>query len=273
MEIMDNNLENELFCLNYELKALKDILIYSKAERWVYGFLSKNIEDEHLERYNFILDRVQNKKVLDIACGSGYGSFLLATKGNAKKVVGVDIDSEAIKYANIRYNVSNIERIVCDATKFNYNEKFDVIVSYETIEHVNDFRSLLKNYNNLLNDDGLLYISTPITQKTTKTPENPYHIIEWSFDDFKNLLNEFFSVDDAYFQNIIINNPIRDKIHFFPLRVYNRLIKLFYLRKYIKTVYLGKFIKYKSFEKYTYKYDDFKIISGYQVLIAKKKIV
>ena len=75
----------------------------------------------------------KDKNILDIACGSGFGSYIIATDGKAKQVIGVDLDNDAIRYANHKFHHDNIKRFVGDAVKFKYKEKFDIIISFETI--------------------------------------------------------------------------------------------------------------------------------------------
>lgn len=266
---MEENKEKEIFCLQYELKTLSEIVFKDEAERWVYGFMHKITEEEHLDRYNFVLDKVKNKRVLDIACGSGYGSFLLATKGNAEKVVGVDLDSEAIKYGEYKYPHEKIKRIVADATKFHDSELFDVIVSFETIEHVPDYNLLLENYSNLLKPNGVLFISTPITKETTKTPHNPYHVIEWSFFDFQSLINERFTIKEVYLQNVIIRNKEQYVTPSLPIRAYNKLKRTFFSKKYKLPFYPSEFIKGQKLEKFAGQYDMNNSIKGYQMVVAK----
>jgi cyclopropane fatty-acyl-phospholipid synthase-like methyltransferase len=253
------NLEEELFCKDYELKTLADLFFYKKAERWVKGFMNYKTEVEHLIRYKFILDFVKNKKVLDIACGCGYGSYIIVKDGNAEKVVGVDLDKDAIRYGNYRYTDDRISRYVNDATTFKSNDLFDVIVSFETIEHIPDYRLLIQNFHENLVNNGILFISTPINYITTTELSNPYHVIEWNFNDFHLLFNETFEIQDIYLQNININKKtIFDKY--------------FYIKKILKKLKLiNKDIIGEKFEKYENQYDMTSCVGGYQTLVLKKK--
>jgi 2-polyprenyl-3-methyl-5-hydroxy-6-metoxy-1,4-benzoquinol methylase len=88
---------------------------------------------EHLARYNFALPYCKNKSVLDAACGSGYGSKKIAVEGEALSVVGVDVDPEAVQYARDEYCVNaEVYDLESEFPKGNY----EVIVSFETIEHL-----------------------------------------------------------------------------------------------------------------------------------------
>jgi 2-polyprenyl-3-methyl-5-hydroxy-6-metoxy-1,4-benzoquinol methylase len=109
---------------------------------------------------------------LDIACGCGYGTFLMAEKG-AESVIGVDLSEDAIRYGNHRYARQNLKRFVADATTFKHDYLFDVIVSFETIEHIPDYSGFIENLYHNLSDNGTLLISTPITKTTTTSPKIP----------------------------------------------------------------------------------------------------
>lgn len=256
----ENKIDKDLFCLNYELIALSDVLIRKKAERWVHGFIDNITENEHLDRYEFLLDKVEGKEILDIACGSGYGTFLLSEKGKAKRVIGVDLDENAIKYGDYKYPSENINRIIADATEFNYSIKFDVVVSFETIEHIPDFRKLINNLYDNLKEGGLLYISTPITLKTNRTPNNPYHVIEWSFTDFQNLFADLFEIKEIYIQNVFIK--LKEwKVPSLFQKIKNRIVT-------DSSVY---HIEGKKFEIFTGQYDMNYCSHGYQMLVLEKK--
>jgi len=257
MEI--NNLEelsNELFCLNFEMQAMSDLLIRHEAERWVYKFMTQEIEQEHLQRYKYALNYINNKTVLDIACGSGYGSYFLAKNGNPKHIVGVDISKDSIRYANHRYSHQNIERVVANAEVYSRSNYFDTVLSFETIEHLVDFESFLKNVYTSLIKGGKLLISTPIVPSTQLVCNNPYHVIEWSFADFHNVINKYFDIEKIYVQNIVLKTDIPKPgiIN----RLFRRLIKP---RKVIRS----------SFEKFEGQYNINQIIEGYQLLVCCKK--
>lgn len=269
MEIK-NNLEEEIFCLKYELAALSASVFQNKAERWINGFIGVVTEKEHLDRYLFAKNLVEGKRVLDMACGSGLGSFLLATKGNAKEVIGVDLDADSIRYGKYRYPATNVSRIAADATTFKDDGLFDVIISFETIEHISNFEDFLENVSSNLKKDGTLIISTPTNEKTTDKVPNPYHVIEWSFKDFHQLIKKHnFNIQEIYVQNLILKNDIEkknvgllDKIKF---KLRPDLERQFYKKIEKQSISYGK-----DFEKFENQYNIDTIINGYQILIAKK---
>ncbi|MCX6171910.1 MAG: class I SAM-dependent methyltransferase [Flavobacterium sp.] len=265
----DINIEKELFCLKYELQAFSDAVLFSKAERWVKGFLYKSTEDHHIDRYLIATKYVENKLVLDIACGSGYGTYIIASKGKANKVIGVDLNEDAIQYGNYKYKNDSVERLVGDATNFKYKNKFDVVVSFETIEHIKNYNLFIENLYNNLNYGGLLIISTPINKITTTKLINPYHEIEWSFFDFHDLFLDKFKIKDIYIQKIELED-----YDFFNLTFKQRLINFIYkkIKGKLKYVKKPKRIFGKEIELFENQYNMSKCISGYQILILEKML-
>jgi len=222
--------EEELFCIKYELNALANLLVRNEAERWVKGFLHPKYEHEHLLRYKYASRFVKDKTVLDIACGTGYGSFMLAEEGEAREVVGVDLDSEAIRYASLRYSHPHVNRYHGNARTFKGDKLYDIIISFETIEHIEDYKGFLNNLYSNLAEDGLLILSTPLQKRTVLAPQhNPYHVIEWSYEDFISLVEPDFTVLNVKFQNILV----KGKYPAYNLK--NRLLNKLGIKNYTKT--------------------------------------
>lgn len=196
------NIQDENFALGFELKALADLTVLGKAERWVPGYIWPIVEREHRLRYEFAANYTSNKKVLEVACGCGEGSLILAKKGNAASVWAADIDQDSIRYGNIRFPSERISRHVMDVAEFNISDEFDVVVSFETIEHLENPDDFLNKIHRALKLNGLLIISTPIAARTTNTPFNPYHKIEWSYQDFHNLLLKKFVINKVLVQSL-----------------------------------------------------------------------
>jgi ubiquinone/menaquinone biosynthesis C-methylase UbiE len=153
----------------------------------------------HLKRYEFALETCLGKTVLDAACGVGYGSTYLSKVAN--HVTGIDIDATAIAYAQQHYQSPNVTFQVEDATETKFPDAhFEVICSFETIEHLSDIPAYLREVVRLLTDDGIYFVSTPQVPQTTLHPSNPYHTIEFSRNDFQVLLNSYFSHVEIYGQ-------------------------------------------------------------------------
>lgn len=163
------------------------------AERLVISDQSKQdiIYNEHLARYNLAKQLVAGKTVLDVACGSGYGSQLLAQAG-AVKVVGVDIDSATIQQAQQQYFADNLQYLVDSAESLEkINEQFDIIVSFETIEHLQNYQQYLLALRRVLKSDGLALISTPNKQAFDQV-NNPYHLQEFTEQEFVSELKKLW---------------------------------------------------------------------------------
>jgi 2-polyprenyl-3-methyl-5-hydroxy-6-metoxy-1,4-benzoquinol methylase len=152
----------------------------------------------HIERYQYAAKVLQNKNlVLDIACGTGYGSKILSDAG-IKFVIGVDISEEAISEANkissdgklifIKkdYKELNVE-LINQVLQLNSFNGFDAIVSFETIEHLPEPELFLKIIMSLLNQNGLLLLSLPVTPSMDA---NPYHLHDFSSRSIEKLLRK-----------------------------------------------------------------------------------
>jgi len=147
-----------------------------------------------LRHYEVALEYVDaDTDVLDIACGDGYGSKLLASK--AGRVVGVDISEEQVKSASEAYKGDGLEFAVGDATDTGYGDaSFDLITSMETIEHVDDVDGYLNEMYRLLRPGGRFVISTP-QNSSGEIPLIPSHLREYSLEAFKSLLSKDFEVE------------------------------------------------------------------------------
>ncbi len=162
------------------------------GERLVTSVFSFGAID-HLHRYALAIELTRGKKVLDIASGEGYGSYLLAE--NASNVVGVDISEEAVLHAQKKYSKSNLHYKVGSTSGIPLqNEEIDVVVSFETIEHHDEHEKMLSEIKRVLKPGGVLIISSPDKLNYSDIPKysNPYHIKELYKEQFEALLNSYF---------------------------------------------------------------------------------
>jgi 2-polyprenyl-3-methyl-5-hydroxy-6-metoxy-1,4-benzoquinol methylase len=156
----------------------------------------------HLKRYEFARPLCAGKEVLDAACGVGYGTAYLAKR--ARRAVGVDVDSDAIAYARKRYARPNVEFLRQDLAALDLPDaSFDVVCSFETIEHLAQPEAFLAHAARVLRGDGVFVVSTPRVDATTSSPENPFHAMELSRADFEALLGRFFGAVELYGQHRI----------------------------------------------------------------------
>lgn len=160
-------------------------------ERFILDAEARNniIYDEHIIRYELAKGFVQGKTVLDIACGSGYGSNILARAG-AEKVTGMDVDEEALNSAGKKFVLDNLEFKKGNGLDLGVYG-FDVVVSFETIEHLQDGEKFLSELAKAVKDDGVVIISTP--NKEVFLEKNPYHLKEYTKKEFEDLLKRYFA--------------------------------------------------------------------------------
>ncbi len=174
-------------------------------ERVVLGKSPRGVVDEHLQRYLFAQQFVVDKDVLDVACGSGYGSALMVSAG-AKRVIEVDLSYDTLTYARQEYLAGGRARFVqMDAARLGFRDSlFDVVVSFETLEHLRTPRRFLREIWRVLKPGGALVISTPnpvlsafpsgIYRALAKKPSNPFHYREYSLRRLQQMLTANFRV-------------------------------------------------------------------------------
>lgn len=148
----------------------------------------------HLSGYKWCenqLGGIENATILDAACGSGYGSFYLAQ--NALRVIGIDRDISAIKFAKKRYSKSNLKFLPMDSTALSFADSvFDAIISQDTIEHIREDNKFLSEIKRVLKPNGIFFIFTPNSAEYNTQPANIYHIREYDKDSFEKLLSNYF---------------------------------------------------------------------------------
>jgi len=174
------------------------------GERVVPGKTPQTIYDEHIYRYIFAASLAENKVVLDVACGTGYGVGYMVEKG-AGEVVGVDISMLAVDYAQERLGRNNKASLICaDAIRLPFvNSAFDIVVSFETIEHIRQYRKFLAECRRVLKENGLLICSTPnrrIFSPNLAKPINTFHVKEFWPEEFYRLLRRCFANITLYGQ-------------------------------------------------------------------------
>lgn len=178
------------------------------SQNWTVERLDTSIFSEttieHLHRYAVVLDFVGNKKVLDLASGEGYGTNLISKK--AKQAIGLDINKEAIEKSRAKYKSNNIEFHIGNAEKMPFqNKEFDVIVCFETIEHVDNPNILLSEIKRVLCPGGLLIISTP--NKKIYSDKTGYNNIFHKKEFYE---AEFFSILQKNFKYIQLNKQLNN---------------------------------------------------------------
>jgi 2-polyprenyl-3-methyl-5-hydroxy-6-metoxy-1,4-benzoquinol methylase len=146
----------------------------------------------HLAVYEWIAARVAGLRVIDMACGEGYGSNVLA--GSAASVVGVDANPEAHEHARLRYRRANLrfERDLIET----FAAPADAVVFLQTIEHLRDPGAALAHFRELVGPGGVVYLSTPnvltLAPKGALRSDNPWHVHEYRAGEFERLCREHF---------------------------------------------------------------------------------
>lgn len=147
----------------------------------------------HLAVYEWIAARTLGRRVVDMACGEGYGSELLSR--GARAVVGVDANPEAHEHARLRYRRPNL-RFARDLVE-RFSEPCDAVVFLQTIEHVQNPGEILDHFKAMLEPGGVVYVSTPnlltLAPAGAEKSENPWHVKEYRVEEFRALCAERFA--------------------------------------------------------------------------------
>jgi 2-polyprenyl-3-methyl-5-hydroxy-6-metoxy-1,4-benzoquinol methylase len=180
------------------------------CERLMLGEFRPLIENEHLARYRFASQLVEGKQVADIACGTGYGTQMLARSG-ARNVHGVDISEEAVEFCQEHNNAPNATYSVANAQKLTTisDNTFDIVVSFETIEHLTGVEAYLDEMARILRPGGTFLVSTPdrrissVLHSFFGHPANKHHVREYTERELINLLSQRFHIIACYGQAFV----------------------------------------------------------------------
>jgi 2-polyprenyl-3-methyl-5-hydroxy-6-metoxy-1,4-benzoquinol methylase len=149
----------------------------------------------HLAVYEWIAARVAGAVVLDMACGEGYGSDVLAR--SAARVVGVDGNPEAHEHARLRYTGPNLTFEWGAVESYGEPGAFDAVAFLQTIEHVIDPPAVLRHFRRILKPGGVAYVSTPNVLKLAPAgqakSDNPWHLREYRAPEFAELCRAVFA--------------------------------------------------------------------------------
>ncbi len=172
-------------------------------------FVYNDATIEHLHRYAIAKELVHNKVVLDIACGEGYGTNLLAA--SAEQATGVDVDGKIIDHASKKYRKDNLSFKQGTVEKIPFDSAtFDVVICFETLEHTTEHELALKEFKRVLKPGGLLLISTPDKKKYSDLSgyKNPFHARELYRHEFEQLLSGSFKYIQYTQQRLVLASLI-----------------------------------------------------------------
>jgi SAM-dependent methyltransferase len=171
------------------------------GERMIPGKADDENYYEHLARYRFAAQLIRGKRVLDAGCGDGYGSAMLAE--SASEVVGIDIAEDVIRSAsagytrpNLHFKPMNVEEISLEPASF------DAVISFEVFEHIHHPEKLLDGVKAVLKPGGIFVVSTPNGALVTSGKPNPYHVREYTLDEFQGILYSRFPIGDFSYRRI-----------------------------------------------------------------------
>ncbi len=163
----------------------------------------REIAYEHWHRYAWAAQWVAGKEVLDAACGEGYGAHLLSA--SAARVTGVDLSSESIAHARARYGNERLTFHCANCLDIPLDDdSVDVVVSFETLEHLAEHDELLTEFRRVLRPDGFLIMSSP-DRKTYSDDtgyDNPFHVRELYREEFEQLLARHFPASRLFGQKL-----------------------------------------------------------------------
>lgn len=181
-----------------------------------YGWLMK----DHLARYDYVSRLCRGRRVLDVATGSGYGANILRQNG-AASVVAVDREQAALDYAADRYGTDGLEWLHGDAYDLPFDHEFDVVISFETIEHLKEPERFVEQCKQAVRSDGVYVVSTPENVGGPFVSE--YHELEFNRTEFRELLDRHFDSVELLGQRREVALPIK-VLDGFPDRYWQSIV-------------------------------------------------
>lgn len=195
------------------------LLVEFTGERVVPGQVNDDLWSEHFARYAFARRYAQGKRVLDAGCGTGYGSAELAQC--ATEVTGLDVAAEAIEYATANYPLAGLRFLESSCTAIPFPpDSFDLVVAFEVIEHLADYRAFLDESARVLTGDGLFIVSSPnktyYERTRAEVGPNPYHEHEFEAAEFVHELERVFPTVRLLLQNRVESFAFHPASTFWP---------------------------------------------------------
>lgn len=174
------------------------------GERIIPGQVDDDLLNEHLARYAFASRLARGKRVLDAGCGTGYGSAELAKV--ALSVNAVDVAPEALAWAREHFPLPNLCFEQASATSLPHADaSFDLVVSFEVIEHLEDWAAFLREVRRVLVPCGQFIVSTPnrlyYAETRERTGPNPFHVHEFDYAEFRAELGAVFPHISLFLEN------------------------------------------------------------------------
>jgi SAM-dependent methyltransferase len=174
------------------------------GERVIPGKVDADLLNEHVARYAFAARLAKGRRVLDAGCGSGYGAAKLAQ--DAREVLGIDVSQDAVDDARQQYQAATLRFECADCLNIPAADgSFDLVVAFEIIEHVSDWRRFLEQARRVLAPDGRFVVSTPnrlyYAEARAGLGPNPFHVHEFEYHEFRSELEAVFPHVTMYLEN------------------------------------------------------------------------
>lgn len=199
------------------------------GERYIPGQTAQNVREDHERRYWHVRQAIKGKRILDIACGSGFGIKILSSV--SPEIVGIDCSFEAVNFAKRNFMRRTNGGVQADAISIPFaDNSFDIVVSFETIEHLREPAKFLKEIKRVLIPKGKLYISTPVKKGNHL---DQYHLHEYSIDEFVGFLSRFFLINKIEGQRFMFS-PF---FFLFSLEWVNNLKKISWIKSFYRYCY------------------------------------
>jgi SAM-dependent methyltransferase len=190
------------------------------GERVIPGEVNDDLWAEHIARYAFAARFAAGARVLDIGCGTGYGTAELAQQ--AQTVTGIDVSDDALAFAREHYPIPNAKFFAASATAVPFSSaSFDLITAFEVIEHLDNWHDLLIEARRLLHPNGTLLVSTPnklyYAESRASEGPNPFHAHEFEFAEFRDALGAVFPHVTILLQNRLESQAFYPHATFAPV--------------------------------------------------------
>ncbi len=228
---MANIVQNRLISEKDQWRNLEEYILFLKQKK----------------AYQYATGQAEGKNVLDFGCGSGYGSDLLSEQ--AKSVIGVDVNKDAIAYCSETFKSANLSfELVTPDFKLRFESgSFDLITSFQVIEHIKDTKAYLSELKRVLKPGGILMITTPNRKYRLlpmQKPWHPEHLREYSVRQLKKDLKKVFSDIDimGVYGSKEINKIEKNRVHQRPFDIYIKN----QIRKATPDVFISKLKKIKE---------------------------
>ena len=178
----------------------------------------------HKFAYQYTANFVKDKHVLDVGCGTGYGCGIMSK--TAQYVCGIDYDSSTLNYCAQNYKNHKTDFVQMAATSLALRKNFDVVVSFQVIEHIENSSKYIDQLKRVTKQGGLIIISTPNVKQThSSTVTSPFHTNEFDLKSFKELIKHNFSSYEILGIGYAKHNFFRSAFQSLPLYRWGKILK------------------------------------------------